>query len=195
METRLLHRMIQLLVAVLCCTATPAIAEKLTLDSYPSLVSDHRAYGIGQSVTVLILEEASSTTSADTRTSKSLDVAGRLEGNSNANLNVGNLNVENSSTGQGSISRKGRLVASVSATIQEIMPSGELRIKGEQKIEFNDETQHIRVAGRIRPDDISGENTVLSSRISQAQITYVGDGLLGSRQKPGLITRMLNWLF
>lgn len=168
-------------------------AARRSLDSFPSLVSDHRPYKVGQSLTVLILEEASSVTSANTSTSKSLDVAGSVDVNNT--LDKGSLNVENNSTGQGSISRKGRLAASVSATVQEIMPSGELRIQGEQIIEFNDETQHIRIAGYVRPEDIRGDNTLLSSRIAGAELTYIGDGLLGSRQKPGWITRILNWLF
>ncbi len=164
-----------------------------TLDNFPSLVSDHRAYHAGQSVTVLIMEEASSTTRADTSTSKSLDLSGRLE--KTTDLEMGSLNVENNSSGKGAISREGRLAASVSATVQSVLPGGELYIQGEQRIEFNNEIQHIRVAGRIRPEDISSRNTVLSTRIADAQITYVGDGLLGSRQKPGIITRVINWLF
>ena len=164
-----------------------------TLDNFPSLVSDHRPYSVGQSLTVLILEEASSETSADSSTSKSLGVAGRL--NKTTGFEVGSLDVENRSEGAGSISRQGRLVASVSATVQQMLPSGELVIYGEQRINFNNETQHIHVTGRVRPEDISGDNVVLSSRIAQADITYQGDGLLGSRQKPGIITRAFNWLF
>ena len=167
--------------------------SRQTLDNHPSLVSDHRPYRVGQSVTVLILEEASSTTTADTRTSKSVGVTGRLDQTNR--FDDGGLDVENKSRGAGSISRKGRLVASVSARVEQVLPSGELVIFGEQQIEFNNETQHIRVSGRIRPEDISGDNTVLSSRIAQAQITYKGDGLLGSRQQPGIITRVFNWLF
>lgn len=193
MKNRLIKGLIQLLVATLCSPWLPACAGEPTLDSFPSLVSDHRPYGVGQSLTVLVFEEASSTTSADTSTNKSLDVAGRLE--INRGLDMGKLNIENDSTGGGSISREGRLIARVSATVEEVMPSGEMRIHGEQKIEFNNETQYIRIAGRVRPEDISGDNTVLSSRIAQAEITYVGDGLLGSRQKPGVITRIFNWLF
>ncbi|MCP4506529.1 MAG: flagellar basal body L-ring protein FlgH, partial [Fuerstiella sp.] len=105
---------ISVLAAGLCLLAGLATAKEATLDNFPSLVSDHRAYAVGQSVTVLIYEEASSTTSAGTSMSKSLDVSGRLEGT--GSLDVGGVSIENGSTGQGSINRKGQLVASVSAT-------------------------------------------------------------------------------
>ena len=147
----------------------------------------------GESVTVLILEEASSTTSADTRTSKSLGLSGQTT--STDRTEVGSLDLQSNTAGAGQISRKGQLVASVSATVQKVLANGELLIYGEQQIEFNNEVQYIRVSGRIRPEDISGSNTIPSTRIAQAQITYTGDGLLGSRQKPGIITRTLNWLF
>ncbi|TQV73405.1 flagellar basal body L-ring protein FlgH [Exilibacterium tricleocarpae] len=170
----------------------PATGAK-TLRNFPSLVSDHRAVGVGQSVTILIVEEASSTTSADTRTRKSMDVAGRLE--KTDNLDFGNLELRNNSDASGSISRQGSLVASVSAVVEQVLPNGELLVRGEQRIEFNNETQHIRVSGRIRPEDISRDNTVLSTRIAAAEISYLGDGLLGSRQRPGFLTRFFNWVF
>jgi flagellar L-ring protein precursor FlgH len=179
--------------ALICFYALPVCGEEKTLYTMPSLVSDHRAHGVGQSVTVLIYEQATSITSAATSTSKSTDVSGRIE--STNTLETAGVGIENSSKGEGAIRRNGSLVASVSATVTEVLPTGGLVIHGEQKIEFNDETQYIRVAGHIRPEDISADNTVLSSRIAKAQITYVGDGLLGRRQKPGLITRFFNWLF
>jgi flagellar L-ring protein precursor FlgH len=179
--------------ALICFSPWPVCGGEKTLYTMPSLVSDHRAHGVGQNVTVLIYEQATSTTSAATSTSKSTDVAGRLE--STSNQHAGSVGIENSSKGEGAISRKGSLVASVSATVTEVLPTGGLVIHGEQKIEFNDEIQYIRVAGHIRPEDIRADNTVLSSRIARAEITYVGDGLLGRRQKPGFITRLFNWLF
>lgn len=175
------------------CAFSAAHGDEKTLDSMPSLVSDLRAHRVGQNVTVLIYEQASSTTSAGTTTSKSMDISGQIK--STDKVDVGGVSLENNSKGEGAISRKGSLMASVSATVTEVLPTGELTIRGEQKIEFNNEVQYIKVSGRIRPEDISADNTILSSRIAEAQITYVGDGLLGSRQKPGWITRFFNWLF
>jgi flagellar L-ring protein precursor FlgH len=175
------------------CLLGAAHGEEATLDSMPSLVSDHRAHSVGQNVTVLIYEQAESTTSAGTTTTKSMDISGQIK--TTDDLNLGGVSLENNAKGEGSINRTGSLMASVSATVTDVLPTGELKIRGEQKIEFNNEIQYIKVSGHIRPDDIRADNTVLSSRIADAQITYVGDGLLGSRQKPGWITRFFNWLF
>ena len=48
---------------------------------------------------------------------------------------------------------------------------------------------------KVHMEDISADNTVISTRLADAQISYVGHGLLGRQQKPGLITRFLGWLF
>ena len=188
-------RLKSLVVTVVLCTGLSgfAQAEIATLDSHPSLISDHRAHRVGHLLTVRIYERAASSTSARSRSNKSLDVAGSLEKTSG--VEFGLLDVENSSEGQGTISREGQLVANITALVDEVLPGGVMRISGEQKIEFNNEIQHIRISGLVRPEDISGDNIVLSTRLANSEITYVGDGLLGSRQEPGIITRFFNWLF
>lgn len=160
---------------------------------YRSLVSDVRSFQAGQSLTVLIYEQAAASASADTDTSKSTDVEASVQAKDwdrDAELGIGS-----DFSGGGNISRSGQLMGSVSVTIEQVLLSGELLIYGEQLIEFNDEKQQIRVSGRVRPEDVSAQNTVPSTRITDAQISYIGDGLLGSRQKPGILTRFFNWLF
>jgi len=80
-------------------------------------------------------------------------------------------------------------------TVQEVLANGDFSIKGQQLIEFNNEKQFINLKGRIRPEDLSSENTVLSTRIADAEITYIGDGLLGKQQKPGLLSKLIGWVF
>lgn len=176
---------------MLAAQGSPAYEQ--TLDSFQSLVSDHRAYRAGDTLTVVIFERASSTTSADRNSSKSLDVLGSLT--KNAESERGAVSISNSSEGAASLNREGELVASVSVMVRAVLPNGQLVIEGEQLIEFNEEVQHIRVAGRIRPEDIGSNNTVLSSRVTDAEISYVGEGLLGSRQSRGWITALFDWLF
>lgn len=177
--------------AMLAAQNSPA--HEYTLDSFQSLVSDHRAYRAGDTLTVIIFERASSTTSADRSSNKSLDVLGSLMKNSETES--GGLSISNNSDGGASLNREGELVASVSVMVRAVLPNGQLVIEGEQLIEFNEEVQHVRVSGRVRPEDIGSNNTVLSTRITDAEISYVGEGLLGSRQDPGLITALFDFLF
>jgi flagellar L-ring protein precursor FlgH len=68
-------------------------------------------------------------------------------------------------------------------------------IQGKQHIALNNESQVITVEGRVRPQDIDTNNAVLSTRIADAKIEFIGHGLLSSRQQPGVISRIFNWLF
>lgn len=171
-----------------------ARAESLFNDAtYKPIMSDHRSFDAGQSLTVLIYEQASAASSADTDTNRSADISAEVRGNDNRNS--GSLNLSNNFEGGGTISRSGKLMASVTVTIKDKLANGELLIAGEQVIEFNNEEQHIRLTGRVRPEDIEANNTILSTRVADARITYVGDGLLGKRQKPGIFTRFFSWLF
>lgn len=173
---------------------TPVVAESIYDEkTYQPLTHDHRAHTEGDLLTILIYESASSSTSADTDADKELDVA--LAARVDDTDHDAELGITNESSGGGTINRTGRLVASVSVTVVSIDSNGELSVKGEQSIEFNNENQFITLEGRVRPQDISADNTVLSNRVADAKIKYVGEGLLGSRQKPGFITNFFNWLF
>jgi flagellar L-ring protein precursor FlgH len=147
---------------------------------------------VGDSLTVLIYESATATSRADTsasRTSK-LDVSATDLHNTVG----GKVSTDNDFEGGGAERRSGEVIARVSVTVVEIAPNGDLRVKGDQRIALNSETQRISVEGRLRPQDISAENTVLSSRLADAQIELKGRGLLSSRQKPGWLVRFFQWL-
>ncbi|MEJ2611296.1 MAG: flagellar basal body L-ring protein FlgH [Candidatus Thiodiazotropha sp.] len=161
--------------------------------TYQPLVKDHRAREIGQLLTVLIYEAASSTTSAKSDTNNSMDVS--MKAGHDDTMHDAILGMGNKSVGGGTINRTGRLMASVSVTIESILPNGEMLVKGEQSIEFNNENQFIHLEGRIRPEDISADNTILSTRLADSKIRYVGEGLLGRSQEPGYITKFFNWVF
>lgn len=166
-------------------------------NSYQSLHVDHNAHRVGDTITILIQEVSSATAHANTDTDKSVDLGLGLDytnSNNAIDRNSANLDLSREFNGGATIQRTGRLLGRVSVNVVEILPNGEFLIKGEQKIEYNEEKQFIYLEGKVRPEDISAENTVLSSRLSDSKITYVGDGLLGEEQKPGFIFQLLKWL-
>jgi flagellar L-ring protein precursor FlgH len=171
----------------------PACADGLYQPGqFQSLTSDRRAYRPGDILTVQIVETSSAQTTADTKTEK----------NGAVNLALKTPSIDKSAavqlsdqfSGGGSIQRSGRLLAQVTAVVQSVYPNGLLHVKGEQTIEMNNEKQEIRLEGNVRPVDITDGNTVLSTRIADAKISYVGDGVLGEKQRPGILTRFLTWL-
>lgn len=184
---------LHLVASVLWGTAGMAQAGSLYReDKFQSPVADRKAYRVGDSITVLVLENATASTSVDTSTDRS------------SNLGFGAKNpvydknfagtFGDDFAGKGKVQRSGKLLAQITVTVESVEANGDLNVKGDQLLEFNDEKQAIKLEGRIRRADISDANTVPSNRLANARISYVGDGILGDSQKPGIFTRILRWL-
>lgn len=167
--------------------------------TYKPLASDVRSYQKGEVLTVLIYEQATASSSTGTTTDKSLSFgvgasSNKGPGTPNGGFS-GDVGINNSFDGNGSLSRTGKFVASVSVTIIDVTESGDLLIRGKQSLEFNNEKQDIELEGKVRPTDVSSDNSVISTRIADAKIKYVGEGLLSDREQPGILTKFFNWLF
>ncbi|MDF3836834.1 flagellar basal body L-ring protein FlgH [Cupriavidus basilensis] len=158
-----------------------------------SLGSDRRAAKVGDAVTVLVVESSSASNTADTSTSAGANINAKF-GSSWGQTQQMTLGVGDDYGGKGRIQRSGKLLAQISTTIKDVLPNGDFVIAGSQTINMNGEKTSIALEGRIRPMDIGDSNTILSSRLADAKIDYVGDGFLTDRSKPGLIPRILGWL-
>ena len=174
--------------------AAPAMATDSLYreDQYQSLTSDRRGAKVGDLVTVQVFETSSATSTADTRAERTADLGVEVAGTQRRLRRSGS--VSNDMQGQGRTERTGRLLAQVTVSIQEILPNGDLRLAGEQLLEINDERQQIRLEGRIRPIDLQENNIVLSSRLADAKISYLGSGVIGDKQKPAWWQRLLTAL-
>lgn len=164
--------------------------------NFRSFTADQRALRVGDSLTVLVVENASATTSANTQTRKSggVGLTGTFNADNTNHTAGAKVDVNDDFAGRGSISRSGKVAAQLTVTVRAVQPNGDLMVSGRQLIVLNDEKQEIVLSGRVRPQDISENNAVLSSRLADANISYVGDGILAEKQKPGFISRFLTWL-
>jgi flagellar L-ring protein precursor FlgH len=160
--------------------------------SFRPLTADHRAYQAGDTLTVLIVESASASSTADTTTEKRAALGGSV--GTTTRTEKATIGLNEDFTGKGRIQRSGRLLAQITVRVTEVAPNGDLVVAGQQLIEVNEEKQEIKLDGRVRPVDVNESNTVLSTRLADAKILYIGDGLLGEKQRPGIITRFLSWL-
>jgi flagellar L-ring protein precursor FlgH len=95
-------------------------------------------------------------------------------------------------TGAGGTNRSGDLNAFITTRVIGVLPSGNLAISGSRQIMVNNETQLIVVSGVIRSRDISSENVVLSTFISDAKISYSGTGIVNEQQHKGWLSNLID---
>lgn len=97
--------------------------------------------------------------------------------------------------GDGSTSRTGNLTANITVRVSAVDPSGNLYVEGDKVVAVNGENQHIVLTGTVRPEDISTDNTVLSTRVADARISLAGVGPLGDKQHTPFLHRALDWVW
>lgn len=166
-------------------------------NSSKSMYSDEKARAIGDLVTLIIVEQAQATQSASTNTGSD----GRVQVGPIALADIVpvippiSAGGSDSASAKGSTTRGGSLNARMTAKVVDVLPNGNLMIEGRQTIIVNNEEQIIIVSGQVRAKDVAPDNTVLSTFVADATISYEGTGPIGDKQNPGLLTRIFNWLF
>jgi flagellar L-ring protein FlgH len=160
-------------------------------ENYRPLTADHKIYIPGDLITVMIFENASATTGANTNIGRDARVEADLQG-SGRGTNLG-VTTNNQTDGRGRTQRQGQVLAQITVSVKSVLENGDLLIGGEQLLEVNNEKQQIKLQGRIRVGDISGTNTILSTRIAEAKISYVGEGDVSDKQRPSWWQRALSW--
>jgi len=173
------------------------------------LVEDFKARMRGDTVTVVITENASASKSATTSTNRTTAVSAGIPNMMGLETNMTGiskwmdlsklLNADTSSKydGSGSTTRKENLSATITARVVDVLANGNLLIEGRRNVKVNNEDQIIVLEGTVRPKDISPDNIVSSAQIADARITYSGKGIVSDRQKPGWLMNIIDqvWPF
>jgi flagellar L-ring protein FlgH len=180
--------------SLLACVAAPAFADDLfKADNWPALAADRKASQIGDILTLLVVEnnQASNSVTKGSRKRNSIDIGvdTSLDFEESASGTIGG-----SYEGQGSNGRTDRMVARLSVTVMEVYPNGDMRVSGLQRLKINGETTAISINGRVRPDDVTADNSVQSWRLADAVIDYDGKGFATRSAKPGVLTKVFSWL-
>jgi flagellar L-ring protein precursor FlgH len=165
---------------------------------YASMFTDMKARNVGDIVTVEIIEFSSAQSEARTKTEHEHEASFANQATGDLDFlplfNIG-TSVSNEYDGEGKTSRQGSLRAKITASVVEIDSAGNLVIEGSRMVNINGEKQLTTLRGTVRPQDVTADNVVYSYNISNAQITYSGKGMVQDAHKPGILTRIINWIF
>lgn len=168
-----------------------------------SLFHDFRALQPMDLVTVLVTEVTEGRKQADTRVNSQSNITAAISAflglekaipASNPEIDPTALLDASTATqveGRGETLRRGQLRGTISCMVQEVLPSGILRIQGEKIISVNDEEQIMVMSGLVRPRDVNSRNEVDSGKVANMRIDYYGKGTLGVIQSPGWMMKLL----
>jgi flagellar L-ring protein precursor FlgH len=157
-----------------------------------------RSFQVGDVITVLLNESSQATRtqngSVSRESSNTMAPAGLQKFGTNLGGMMGGINMLGGSVsnkGTGAADQQASLTGSVAVAVVEVMPNGNLVLRGEKQLALTEGAEIIQVAGIIRPDDVSPSNTVQSKRLANAQIAYRGTGDLANATRAGWGTSAL----
>jgi flagellar L-ring protein precursor FlgH len=170
-----------------------------------SLFEDAKARRLGDIITIVLVEQTTASKKADTNASKTQDtqldnptilgapLSFNMPGGSKRDLNLGTtLSGSRSFAGAGDSSQSNKLQGNVTVTVAEVLTNGNLVVRGEKRLTINQGDEYIRFSGIVRPSDIGPDNTVLSTLVADAKISYTGKGMLDDSNSSGWLASIFN---
>jgi len=171
-----------------------------------SWFEDMRARRVGDLLTIKLVERTDATKSAKTTVSRTntssitnpsilgaspqLRLPSMLPLSATKNLGLGsNLTSSTDFEGDGDSTQSNKLTGDITVTVMEVLPNGYMMVRGEKRIGINQGNEYIKISGVVRPADIDSTNTVLSTKMADPTIVYVGDGEIASANAMGWLAK------
>jgi flagellar L-ring protein precursor FlgH len=159
------------------------------------LYGDGRARRVGDIITVVLTERTQSSKSSSTETDKSTNIGISAPNVLGQDLAVlGNplsatMNSNSGFEGEGSSDMSNSLNGNITVTVHQVLPNGAMLVRGEKWLTLNQGDEYIRVSGLVRPQDIGPDNSIESTRLADARITYSGTGATHDANVMGWLAR------
>ncbi len=163
------------------------------------LFEDQTAKRVGDILTITLLEKTQAKKADDLDTSK--DTKMTVEAPSILGFAASAFTGQNPQTslrskkeftGKGAADQSNSLSGNISVTVVELLPNGNLSVRGEKRVTLNQGDEFIRLSGIVRPVDINSSNIITSDKVADVTIMYVGEGAMADASKMGWLARILN---
>lgn len=158
------------------------------------LFEDRRARFVGDILTINIAEKTAAAKKSDTKASR--DHSSSLSIPTITGLPLKSLQgVSASATsahefeGKGENNSSNNFTGTITVTVIEVYPNGNLLVSGEKQIGLKEGEEFIRFSGVVSPNTITASNTVQSTQVADARIEYKANGFVDSAQVMGWLGR------
>jgi len=160
-----------------------------------SLFEDRKARYVGDILTVKLVEntvakrnsasnsERSANTSINVPSPKILGATRGIGASSWAAGSDSSREVSSDDSNSNSVS------GSITVTVVEVLPNGNLVVAGEKQLTVNSDTEYIRLAGIVNPHQISSANSINSTQLANAQFESKNSQSVDKSQVGSMLAR------
>jgi flagellar L-ring protein precursor FlgH len=157
------------------------------------LGTDAKAVRLHDVVSVVVSESLAASTDGQVKNSRSSSASSGLTGlfgklkTTNSMQNLLGTTAASGLTAQGQSTTNSSLVTTFGAEVVDVLPNGMLVVQATRQLTFSQQTQLIRLRGLVRPEDVSAQNEVLSTAMTDLELEVTGKGIVNDstyRQNP-----------
>ena len=157
------------------------------------LGTDAKAARLHDEVSIVVTESLAASTDGQVKNSRASNASSGLTslfGALKASNNLQNLLGMTASSGltaQGQSTTNSSLATTFGAEVVDVLPNGMLVVQATRQLTFSQQTQLIKLRGLVRPEDVSAQNEVLSTAMTDLELEVTGKGIVNDstyRQNP-----------
>lgn len=177
--------------------AAAAVAKVAPPSPRAGWLSDRLPLRVGDLLTIVVDESAAASEQVSTTATADRAQRAKLNAGVDALARLGPLKdfatgMESSSRDVGATGRRGELSAVLTVRVTDVNATGVATIQGAKNVTVDGRAQLVEVRGLVRAEDISSANTIPSSRIADAVITYKGKKIA---PRSGILGKILSILW
>jgi len=157
------------------------------------LGTDAKAVRLHDVVAIVVTESLAASTDGQVKNSRASNansgltsLFGKLKA-ANALQNLVGMSASSGLTAQGQSTTNSSLATTFGAEVVDVLPNGMLVVQATRQLTFSQQTQLIRLRGLVRPEDVSSQNQVLSTAMTDLELEVTGKGIVNDstyRQNP-----------
>jgi flagellar L-ring protein precursor FlgH len=165
------------------------------------LGTDAKAARLHDVVSIVVTESLAASTDGQVKNSRASNATSGLTGlfgklkAANALQNLAGMSATSGLTAQGQSSTNSSLATTFGAEVVDVLPNGMLVVQATRQLTFSQQTQLIHLRGLVRPEDVSAQNEVMSTAMTDLELEVTGKGIVNDstyRQNP--LVRLLERL-